>query len=61
MPMTSIKDKPSASQQDPAEGSREVIERELQRKGPEKEADGNREKAQPPGGKARENKERQSK
>ncbi|HEU5017259.1 MAG TPA: hypothetical protein VFT69_04740 [Pseudolabrys sp.] len=43
--MTSIKDKPSPSQQDPAEGSREAIERELRRKGLEKEADRNREEA----------------
>jgi hypothetical protein len=45
VPMTSIKDKPSPSQQDPAEGSREAIERELRRKGLEKEADRNREEA----------------
>jgi hypothetical protein len=32
--MTNMNERPSSSQQDPAEGSREVVERELRRKTP---------------------------
>jgi hypothetical protein len=43
--MKNADDAPSSSQMDPAEGSREVIERELRRKYPEKDSTGEHGKA----------------
>jgi hypothetical protein len=39
--MNNIKNKPSTAELDPAEGSREIIERELRRKGLEEDAEDN--------------------